>query len=398
VNIRSFLCIILMLCGFLEGAHADPAPTGFFKLPYNEGQQWSLCGSIGWLPMTQFHMRFDNEEPNPTYKYHMGEDWNGKCGGDSDEGAPLFALADGEISFLDNGIFGGQGKRLYIRYAIPYSYAPNGVMLMDSGYLHLKDIASGLAFQSQVVRGQTVGTLGKTATTSISAHLHWHMYWNASLDSSANPYKPVLSKADALKYRAPSLIVDDRRDEIVHPISTGGYYTIFTMYGIAPSSTAYIEYGGERKSLKKAIEAGWLTSNMLAHESGGSWYYWPDVDMNFFDMGRTYAVSSYVANATLHIPFPRNNFQDDRARLDMLHEVEDDSRVASLIVEWYGNNTGLYSDWNLHWMWVKLTDEREMYVTQITSKTNPFIRYTDYFDMDTNQWRGWQAVDRNKLY
>lgn len=221
----------------------------------------------------------------------MGEDWNGICGGNTDEGAPLLAIGTGQVVFLDNvGTVSGQGKRLYIRHSFPYAYATDDIMTFDIAMLHLQGMGPGISWSgsgtgSMVTKGQTVAYLGKTGTTH--AHLHWEAQTDLTIPLGTNPYHETLTINDALKYRSPSLIVDDRRDEAVYTIDSSGNYNIFTMSGNAPSSTAYMEYNGERKSLKEAITAGWMEDDHLAYQNDGSWYYYYDIDNNFFENGKS---------------------------------------------------------------------------------------------------------------
>jgi len=268
MNLRLFLLGTALASGFVCIAHADPITSvgpsaGPFGLPYNVNRTWPACGSSGWVPYGdpnshQYHMQYYSA----VGKYHMGEDWNGQpgtCDGNSDEGAPLLAIGDGKVVFLDNvGTVNGQGKRLYIRHSFPYALAQNGVMTFDSVLLHLQGIASGITWSgsgtgSTVTKGQTVAYLGKTGT--VWAHLHWETQTDSTIPLGINPYQNPLIITHALKYRAPSLIVDDRSDPITFG-GTAGQWTVFQMTGNAPSSIAYMEYNGERKSLQNAINAG----------------------------------------------------------------------------------------------------------------------------------------------
>lgn len=238
--------LVAVLCGGLTGSVcADPLPTGLFGLPYNETQSWPACNSSGWVPYGnpnshQYHTQYYST----VGKYHMGEDWNGQqgsCDGNSDEGAPLLAIANGQIVFLgsEGSDVPAQGKRLYTRHSFPYAPATNDVMMFDSVLLHLQKMASGISVGSTVTKGQTIAYLGKTGAAS--AHLHWEAQSDLTLQKGRNPYQPPpLAISHALRYRAPSLIVDDRRDIRGHSVQADGYWYSFIMQGNAPSSTMYI--------------------------------------------------------------------------------------------------------------------------------------------------------------
>src|SRR3954462_13251990 len=64
---------------------------------------------------------------------HLGEDWNGAGGGDSDLGAPITACANGIVLFADDDHV-GWGNVVIIRHA----YEEDGeVKFIDSLYGHL---------------------------------------------------------------------------------------------------------------------------------------------------------------------------------------------------------------------------------------------------------------------
>ncbi len=409
---KLFSVMVFLVMMFALGiAHAGPIspvsnPTGPFEPPISDSQTGPQCSDPGY-DVTQYHMHYDDEEPNPTYKYHVGDDLNGKCGGSTDENYPLRAIADGKVVYLDEVDDDGKGKRVYIRYSFPYAPGPNDVQTFDSAYFHINGVNpskvwwSGPGTGSTVSKGDTVAYLGGTG--GWVPHLHWEAQWDDSIPLSgpeSNPYQNPLTITHALKYRAPSLIVDDRRDEITYTAATGGYYTIFTMPGNAPSSTAYMEYSGERKSLKKAITAGWMENYHLAHEKDGLWYYYYDIDNNFFENGHQYAISANVSGAVLHILVPCNAYQDDRARIDMIHAVESDPRFSDIQVKTFGTESpwSLNPAWDIRWMRFKLSDGRTAYVNQVTYRANPLIRNTAYYDPDLGQWTNWQWVDWNQLY
>lgn len=89
---------------------------------------------------------------------HLGGDWNGDRGGDSDRGDPVFAIADGVVADAADRA-GGWGNVVRILH-------PCGV---ESLYAHLDAIA--VAPGARVRRGQPIGTIG-TAGGVYPAHLH----------------------------------------------------------------------------------------------------------------------------------------------------------------------------------------------------------------------------------
>ena len=99
---------------------------------------------------------------------HLGEDWNGKRGGDTDLGDPVYSIAHGIVVFAQN--FGhGWGNVVIVRHA----YEEGGRQKMvDSLYGHLDRILVRDA--QQLRRGQQFGTIG-TGGGLYPAHLHLEM-------------------------------------------------------------------------------------------------------------------------------------------------------------------------------------------------------------------------------
>lgn len=412
MKLKSFLFSITLLLGVSCFVYAGSIkqisdPAGPFVPPISDMQTGSKCNISGYK-RDQYYMELNTEinpaTNKPINKYHMGDDLNGMCGGSTDLGYPLLAIADGEVVYLDEVDNTTKGKQLYIRYSFPYAFGVNGVQTFDSVYLHINDIESsnvswsGSGTGSVVQKGEIIAYLGGTG--GWSPHLHWEAQWDDGLSVNENPYQKPLSIKHALKYRAPSMIVDDRRDLRGYRVPEPGNWYSFTMQGNAPSSTAYIMHNGQRKSLKKAIASGWIPSEGVLHERDGTWYHYNDVDANFFSDGERYAIKTLISGPTHYIPVPRNNYQQDRARLDMLHAVEKDSRFVNVQVETFGSQIPWDSNsaWDIHWMRFELFDGRTAYANQVTNRSYPLLRCTAYYDPDSSKWTAWDCIDRNRLY
>lgn len=99
---------------------------------------------------------------------HLGDDWNGIGGGNTDLGDPVFAIADGKVEFAeDNGA--GWGNVLLVQHNIGTEAHPK---LIESLYAHLDTmlVDSGVT----VKRGQQIGTIGD-AHGAYAAHLHFEI-------------------------------------------------------------------------------------------------------------------------------------------------------------------------------------------------------------------------------
>lgn len=104
---------------------------------------------------------------------HFGEDWNGRSGGDSDLGDPIYSIGDGIVTFAHN-VGQGWGNVVLVRYA--YRDPGSGqVRYIDALYGHLLKIMT--ATGKQVKRGEQIGTLGSN-NGMYPAHLHFEIRHN----------------------------------------------------------------------------------------------------------------------------------------------------------------------------------------------------------------------------
>ncbi len=105
---------------------------------------------------------------------HLGEDWNGEGGGDTDLGDPVYATAAGIVVFAQDYKL-GWGNVVILRHA----YAEGGVtQFVDSLYGHLDRIT--VVQGQQVKRLQQVGTIGNNRGM-YDAHLHFEMRKNLQI-------------------------------------------------------------------------------------------------------------------------------------------------------------------------------------------------------------------------
>lgn len=96
---------------------------------------------------------------------HLGEDWNGRGGGNTDLGDPVYSVGNGLVTFSKD-VCCGWGKVVRIVHHLPnhpeYQYVESVY-----AHLHTMDITVG----SLVKRGQRIGTIGN-ANGRYNAHLH----------------------------------------------------------------------------------------------------------------------------------------------------------------------------------------------------------------------------------
>jgi len=132
---------------------------------------------------------------------HFGEDWNGRGGGNSDLGDPVYAVADGIVTFAYN-VRSGWGNVVLTRHA--YRDRTTGkVKFIDTlnGHLDKMMVKTG----QQVKRGQQIGTIG-TNFGMYPAHLHFEMRHNIhiGMDRRGVP-------SDLVNWADPTQFIDQHR-------------------------------------------------------------------------------------------------------------------------------------------------------------------------------------------
>jgi murein DD-endopeptidase MepM/ murein hydrolase activator NlpD len=130
--------------------------------------------------------------------FHLGEDWNGVGGGDSDLGDPVHAIADGQVTFAGDG---GKGWGNVVR--VVHHVRENGrSSFVESVYAHLDTM--GVEVGEFVARGQQVGTIGDAGGEYIP-HLHFEIRRRPDL-----PMGPGYSP-DHSQYLDPTAFIDAHR-------------------------------------------------------------------------------------------------------------------------------------------------------------------------------------------
>jgi len=95
---------------------------------------------------------------------HLGEDWNGVRGGNTDLGDPVYSISNGKVVLCQN--VKGWGEIVIIRHKLPDSNE------IESMYAHFD--AVNVKINDIVSRGQQIGTIG-TGDGNYPAHLHFEI-------------------------------------------------------------------------------------------------------------------------------------------------------------------------------------------------------------------------------
>jgi len=132
---------------------------------------------------------------------HFGEDWNGRGGGNTDLGDPVYTVADGVVTFAHD-VRQGWGNVVLIRHA--YRDPTSGkVKFIGSLYGHLDKMT--VKTGQGVKRGQQVGTIG-TNRGMYPAHLHFEMRHNITIGMARNGIP-----ADLVNWADPTQFINKHR-------------------------------------------------------------------------------------------------------------------------------------------------------------------------------------------
>lgn len=102
---------------------------------------------------------------------HLGDDWNGIGGWNSDLGDPVYASGTGKVVYA--GVpSDGWGKMIILAHRVPDAASPFGWKVVQTLYAHLETIA--IEPGQEVARGTRIGTVG-TGEGRYLAHLHFEV-------------------------------------------------------------------------------------------------------------------------------------------------------------------------------------------------------------------------------
>lgn len=131
---------------------------------------------------------------------HLGEDWNGNGGGDTDLGAPIYACARGVV-ILSANIGVGWGNCILVRHV--YREPDGRVAMVDSLYAHLHQRVVKL--HDLVEKGQLVGTMGGN-NGMYFVHLHFEMRKNLRVGMNRSQFP-----RDNSVYYSPTAFINAHR-------------------------------------------------------------------------------------------------------------------------------------------------------------------------------------------
>jgi Ca2+-binding RTX toxin-like protein len=160
-----------------------------FRHPLGDGKTTPLNDGDG------YYVAFGFNEPNPDIggSSHLGADWNGEGGGDTDLGEPVFAIGNATVVAVVSDQVessAGFGNFVVLRHDFSEPKLINGqsVTHVHSLYAHL-DSVEPLFVGQQVGIGQPIGFLGASGYSD-TAHLHIEITVGDTLPTSDDGYNP----------------------------------------------------------------------------------------------------------------------------------------------------------------------------------------------------------------
>ena len=152
---------------------------------------------VGWPNAVGYH-KARGFTPNG----HLGDDWDGDGGGNTDLGDPVYCAGHGVVVLAGN-MHMGWGNVVMVRHSFREPAEGNAVRTVDTLYGHLDTF---LVKPGQLVaRGQQIGTVG-TAFGLYDAHLHFEVRKNINIGMFRSIVRAGLQqllRPDGVHQRAP---------------------------------------------------------------------------------------------------------------------------------------------------------------------------------------------------
>lgn len=188
---RAARCLPVMVLGllFVLGTFANAAD--FIRCPMADG----FDHAVG-KPDAHGYYKFRGFSPTG----HLGEDWNGNGGGNSDLGDPVYSIGNGIVLHAMD-IRVGWGNVVIVRHAFRDT---NGkIQMIDSLYGHLNEIK--VKMHQIVKRGEIIGTIG-TNHGMYEAHLHLEIHKNLTMGPNRTGFAH-----DYSNYYSPTQFIESHR-------------------------------------------------------------------------------------------------------------------------------------------------------------------------------------------
>lgn len=178
---------------------------------------------------------------------HLGEDWNGVGGGDSDLGDPIYAIGRGVV-VLSEDVKLGWGNVVILRHV--FREVTGKIEMVDSLYGHLEE--RRVKVGQMVEKGQLVGTMGGNRGM-YPVHLHLEVRKNLAIGMNRSKFAK-----DYSNYHSPTAFINAHRQ----------LATDFKKYEV-PINT-FAPYGGELTAAQERVSSATSSSANTASGSAPS--------------------------------------------------------------------------------------------------------------------------------
>ena len=188
---------------------------------------------------------------------HLGEDWNGNGGGNTDLGDPVYSSANGIVVFSKD-VRLGWGNVVIVRHN--YRDTDGAIKAVDSLYGHLERIV--VREGQQIKRGDQIGTIG-TNRGMYDAHLHFEMRKNLNVGIDRMQFP-----RDNSVYWSPTPFINAHRSLQ----AGGGYPVAVNTFNANPNRVLYAPSDDSQLSSgeARAMRAGYHRS-VPGKRSKGQW-------------------------------------------------------------------------------------------------------------------------------
>ncbi len=157
-----YLCLFFLACGNAQPQASKETERDSLSIMPQEEPQIPLADGFDFPVGPPNARKYYNAQPFGQ-NLHLGDDWNGTGGGNTDLGDPVYSIAHGLVVEAED-FGGGWGKVLRIVHQLD-----SAEQKVESLYAHLDSML--LEVGDFVERGDQIGTIGN-ADGAYWAHLH----------------------------------------------------------------------------------------------------------------------------------------------------------------------------------------------------------------------------------
>ncbi len=133
--------------------------------------------------------------------YHLGDDWNGIGGGNTDYGDSVYSISNGIVAYAGN-LKGGWGNVVRIYHNYGSKLEP---LYVESVYAHLEKIL--ITTGTIIKKGARIGTIGN-ANGKYLAHLHLELRDQIDMEIGQGYSKSTIGYLDPTKFIKSHRIID----------------------------------------------------------------------------------------------------------------------------------------------------------------------------------------------